>query len=134
METSDRTKIPGWGADLQPEQRPGVPMEQPARVENVVTVLPRQPAVERVLRGASVPEMPPVFGTTVPPRGLSGVMRRAAYRIPDHRPSHWLLLMLADRVDVAEGLVEDLGRTRLLAIGGGVLGLGIVGWFLSRRR
>jgi hypothetical protein len=43
--------------------------------------------------------MPPVFGTAVPPRGLSGAIRLLAYRLPDHYPSHWLLLMLGDRVD-----------------------------------
>jgi hypothetical protein len=43
--------------------------------------------------------MPPVYGTAIPLRGLSGVVRRAAYRRPDHDVSHWLLLLLGDRVD-----------------------------------
>jgi hypothetical protein len=43
--------------------------------------------------------MPPVFGTAVPPRGLSGAIRLLAYRLPDHYPSHWFLLMIGDRVD-----------------------------------
>src|SRR4030081_1190733 len=42
---------------------------------------------------------PPVFGTAVPPRGLSGAIRLLAYQLPDHSPSHWLLLMFGDRVD-----------------------------------
>ncbi|HYO51957.1 hypothetical protein [Archangium sp.] len=43
--------------------------------------------------------MPPVFGTAIPPRGLSGAIRKLAYRYPDHYPRHWLLMMLGDRVD-----------------------------------
>jgi hypothetical protein len=42
---------------------------------------------------------PPVFGTAVPLRGLSGAVRRLAYRIPDHFPSHWVLKMVGDRVE-----------------------------------
>jgi hypothetical protein len=48
------------------------------------------------------PGVAPVFGTAVPPRGLSGWMRRAAYEIPEHETSHWLVLLLADRVDALE--------------------------------
>lgn len=43
--------------------------------------------------------MPPVYGTAVPLHGLSGLIRKAAYRYPDHVPAHWLLLLLGDRVD-----------------------------------
>jgi hypothetical protein len=43
--------------------------------------------------------MPPVFGTAEPPAGLSGLVRRWAYRYPDHCPRHWLLLLLGDRID-----------------------------------
>ena len=43
--------------------------------------------------------MPPVFGTSTPLKGVSGMVRRMAYALPDHAPSHWLLLMLGDRVE-----------------------------------
>jgi hypothetical protein len=43
----------------------------------------------------------PVFSSANPPRGVSGLIRRLAYRSPDYRPQRWLLLVLADRVDVA---------------------------------
>ena len=41
-----------------------------------------------------------------------GLIRRLAYMAPDHKAKHWLLLMLADRVDEAPrlglgGLVGD---------------------------
>jgi hypothetical protein len=129
----DPTKITGWGADRRPENRPGVPMEEPTATRTLA--LPEQAATEPVLKSASVEHMPPVFGTAVPPRGLSGVMRRRAYAIPEHRPSRWLLLLLADRVDVFEGLLEDLGPKRTL-IGLGMLAGGLIGGglMLARRR
>jgi hypothetical protein len=37
-------------------------------------------------------------------------MRRMAYRIPEWRARHWMLLLLADRVDVVEGLLGDVMR------------------------
>jgi hypothetical protein len=52
----------------------------------------------------------PVFGTSVPPRGLSGLLRRQAYAIPDHHPLHWQTLLLADRVDVWEHRLADGAR------------------------
>ena len=45
---------------------------------------------------------PPVFGTAVPPKGPSGLVRRAAYHYPDHYMRHWTMLLFADRVDLWE--------------------------------
>ena len=60
----------------------------------------------------------PVFGTAQPPRGLSGRLRRAAYGIPDHFARHWMLLILADRVDVLESRVRRRpGITLALGVG-----------------
>jgi hypothetical protein len=105
-------------------------MELPAREE-------REPAQQTVgkptVHSVSM-KMTPVYGTTVPPRGVSGAMRTMAYKIPEHKPAHWLMLLMADRVDVMEGWIGDLARPRTLLIGGGVLGLGVLGWMLARRR
>lgn len=46
-------------------------------------------------------QVPPVFGTSVPARGLAGAIRKAAYRYPDHWARHWMMLLFADRVDSA---------------------------------
>jgi hypothetical protein len=46
------------------------------------------------------------FGSAQPPRGLSGIVRRAAYRIREHRASRWALLLAADRLDVLEHRVS----------------------------
>jgi hypothetical protein len=55
----------------------------------------------------------PVFGTSCPPRGLSGVIRRLAYaRYSEGRAAHWLLLLLADRVDVKESILRSFATTR----------------------
>jgi hypothetical protein len=45
-----------------------------------------------------------------PPRGLSGVIRRFAFRFSESSYGHWLPLMLADRVGMVEGVCEDLTR------------------------
>ncbi len=65
--------------------RPGVPMER-----HPATPLP----FGRPLG--------PARSSAVPLRGLSGLIRRAAYRTPEHRARHWLLLTLGDRVDALE--------------------------------
>ncbi|MET8352074.1 MULTISPECIES: BBE domain-containing protein [unclassified Micromonospora] len=39
----------------------------------------------------------PVFGTSCPPKGLSGVIRRySSRRYSEGRAAHWLLLLAAD--------------------------------------
>jgi hypothetical protein len=51
----------------------------------------------------------PVFGTSTPPRGLSGAMRKYAYRrYSEGRAAHWLLLIAADRVDAIESHLASL--------------------------
>ena len=53
--------------------------------------------------------LPPVFGTACPPKGISGVMRKIAYkRYSEARAAHWLILMAADRVDAAESRLRGL--------------------------
>ena len=87
--------------DRDPARRPGVPMmRDPQPWPNTRFPPERQPGRSAVPKhGRPNKPMPPVFGTATPPRGLSGAIRVFAYRLPDHYPSHWLLLMLGDRVD-----------------------------------
>ncbi|MGN6183351.1 MAG: hypothetical protein ACTHQM_06810 [Thermoanaerobaculia bacterium] len=58
------------------------------------------------------PDITPVFGTACPPRGLSGVLRGIAYKFGEGRLAHWMTLMLADRIDVVEGLLDDAIHAR----------------------
>jgi hypothetical protein len=53
---------------------------------------------------------PPVFGTTCPLRGISGFLRRRAFRCSESDLRDWLMLLFADRVDMVEGLASDLAR------------------------
>lgn len=108
-------ELPYWGLDRNPEDRPGVPREAPPHP------LPgahwreptQQPITGRVLTRAGLSRPTPVFSTALPPKGLSGALRRIAYRIPDHRVPHWLLLLFSDRVDVVQSLSSRLlGRMR----------------------
>ncbi|RKH17012.1 hypothetical protein D7X74_13700 [Corallococcus sp. CA047B] len=93
--------------DLDPSQRPGVPMETaPQPLAGARVPIASQHADVPVYKHAGRKQMPPVFGTAQPPRGLSGLLRRAAYAKPDHHPGHWVLLLLADRVDVWEHRVK----------------------------
>ena len=113
---------PGAGIDADPARRPGVPMEQrpaPMGAAHWSTPERQEPRV-RVLRRAELSELTPVFSNAIPPRGLSGILRRVAYRIPDHRFGHWALLLLGDRVDVLEHrLLRALTVVGPLALLGG---------------
>jgi len=77
-----RQRIPGWGADLDPTNRPSVPRERFDRAmsgahwdypEQQPEIWPRERSIEHQ-------RLTPVFGTSSPPRGISGMMRRYAYR------------------------------------------------------
>ena len=105
--TPQRDFPPYRGADASPEDRPGVPKETPPHpLEGAHWTVPEQQPVESPpLLRAGRRRITPVFSTAVPPRGLSGAMRRLAMNIPDHRVSHWALLLVADRVDVVENLL-----------------------------
>jgi hypothetical protein len=93
--------------DRDPSSRPGVPMYK-ARTTEVATNLPieQQPETVPVFIGVEVGRLTPVFGTAVPPRGLSGLIRRKAYNIPEHSARRWMLLMLGDRVDIWESRIR----------------------------
>ncbi|MET8464473.1 hypothetical protein [Micromonospora zamorensis] len=106
-ESSDelRARIPGWGVDLDPKDRPSVPKERfDPTLNGAHWEFPeRQP--EKWPRERSIEHkfLTPVFGTSCPPKGLSGLIRRYSYRTySEGRAAHWLLLLAADRVDAVE--------------------------------
>jgi len=120
-ESSDelRARIPGWGADLNPRDRPSVPKEQfDPNFSGAHWEFPeRQPELEPRERSNEHKFLTPVFGTTLPPRGLSGAIRRYAYKqYSEARAAHWLLLLGADRVDVVESTLRK--RAPWLLAGG----------------
>ena len=111
----DTSKIIGWGVDADPDNDPTYPYRErssddhsgqwrrPARQE---------PDVE-LLQSVEHKQLPAVFGTSTPPKWVSGMMRRAAFRWSESHWAHWMLLMGADRVNMVEGLVEDLARAKI---------------------
>lgn len=108
--------IPGWGVDADKENDPTWPMrdrsfdDAPGRHWQSP---PPQPGSVEVLMSIEHNRRPAVFGTAVPPSGLSGVIRRGAFKFSESRWTHWLMLMAADRVNMVEGVVGDLGRGRV---------------------
>ena len=73
-ESSDelRARIPGWGADLDPQDRPAVPKLQFDESVRDAKMPERQP--EKWPRERSIEHglLPPVFGTACPRRACPG--------------------------------------------------------------
>jgi hypothetical protein len=104
--------IPGWGSDLEPARRPGVPYDKAPQLgaEHLYPPFPRQEPRFTIFKSTEHGKLTPVFGTSCPPGGLSGVLRAIAYRFSEGRLSRWLTLLVADRVNVVEGIASDLAR------------------------
>lgn len=116
-ESSDelRARIPGWGADLDPSDRPSVPREvfDPTASGAHWHRPEQQHGAERREHSIEHSGFPSVFGTAVPLAGLSGVIRRLAYRrYSEAQAAHWLLLLLGDRVDAVESHVRSFATLR----------------------
>lgn len=109
--------------DLDPSNRPGVPMERnPEPLPGVHWTRPeRQPVLPRITKRSDLHQLTPVFGTAQPLKGLSGVLRRLAYRTNENLVRHWLLLLMADRVDVVESRAARFARRGALPATGGLL-------------
>jgi hypothetical protein len=105
-------EVLGWGADLNPADRPAVPKERmPARDIGVHWDAPvPQPLTVKVFHSTERAGVTPLFGTSSPPRGVSGMIRKLGYRWSENDLRRWMTLVLADRVDVIEGIIEDLAR------------------------
>lgn len=111
----DAATVPGWGVDADPQNDPTFPMRDRARDDESRTWVrpPPQESPVEVLQSNEHVRRPAVFGTAAPPRGLSGVLRRNAFAFSESQWAHWLLLMGADRVDMVEGVIEDLARGKV---------------------
>ena len=109
--TQSYQSIKGWGVDADPDDNPNYPIkiyngddhnrlnwERP----------PLQPVNVEILKSVEHPRMPAVFGTPCPPSGLSGMIRRVAFKFDESEYGHWLNLLLADRVNVVEGVLDDV--------------------------
>jgi hypothetical protein len=129
QKTVQSPRRPSWaGVDRDPARRPGVPWEREPQMWPNAQFPPERQQGEPTAPMHNRPnkQLPPVFGTAVPLKGLSGVVRRLAYSLPDHKPTHWMMLMLGDRIDSWETRAE-----RLLPV---ALSLGVLGFFFHRLR
>ncbi|EZP28250.1 hypothetical protein [Microbacterium oleivorans] len=105
-----RGRIPGWGADLDPADRPAFPREQPGIDTGAHWDLPEQQTHgEGRERSIEHQRLTPVFGTAQPLHGMSGAIRRLAYaRYSEGQTPHWMLLILGDRVESSGAHVRSL--------------------------
>ncbi len=93
---------PSPAVDGAREMRPGVPREYDVPADTGAPwddEPPRQAGLEALVGRVRGNPRARVFGTGEPARGASGVLRRLAYQLPEHRPSRWTMLRLADRID-----------------------------------
>jgi hypothetical protein len=120
-----RARIPGWGADLDPKDRPSVPRLQfDPNLSGARWELPEQQP-EKWPRERSIEHsrLTPVFGTSCPPRGVSGAIRKYSYtRFSEGRAAHWLLLMFADRVEATGAHIVALSKLHPDPIASGLRG------------
>ncbi|MDQ4032140.1 MAG: hypothetical protein M3332_07705 [Actinomycetota bacterium] len=110
-----RDRIPGWGVDLDRKNRPSYPRErfEPAETgahwdfpERQEEKWPRERSIEHKF-------LTPVFGTSCPPKGMSGMIRKYAYKkFSEGRAAHWLLLLAGDRVDAVESHLRSFLTVR----------------------
>jgi hypothetical protein len=113
--TIDASQVLGWGIDADPENDPTYPMRDRSGDDkggmNWQRPPLQRPTVE-ILHSNERPNLSAVFGTVSPPSGLSGVLRRRAFTHGEAKWAHWFLLLFADRINVAEGLLDDLVHFR----------------------
>lgn len=108
--------IPGWGMDADPENEPTYPMKNYTGDDHNRINYERseqQPQTVEILMSTERPAITRVFGTSTPPSGLSGTIRRWAFKHSEDRYRHWIPLILADRINVFEGVIEDLAKGHL---------------------
>ena len=108
---SNYSHINGWGIDADPENEPTYPMKKYTGDDHNRLNYQRpelQAVNEEVLHSNERPNLPAVFGTPLPPSGVSGVIRRFAFKFSEGNWTHWLSLILADRVNAIEGIIDDV--------------------------
>lgn len=109
----DFSHIKGWGIDADPKNDPTYPMKHRTDAEQEGYSWERptqQPINIEVLHSIERPNVTAVFGTSMPPSGLSGMIRRMAFKHSENSYLHWLPLLLADRVNVVEGVIDDFAH------------------------
>jgi hypothetical protein len=107
---NDYSHINGWGIDADPLDVPSYPMKRRTENDNKGMIWerpPQQSELVEVLHSNERPGVSAVFGSPNPPTGLSGHIRRFAFKYSESTWTHWLALLVADRVNMMEGLKDD---------------------------
>ena len=105
--------IKGWGVDADPENDPTYPMKHYTGDDHQRLGWERpelQQSEIEILKSNERPYITAVYGTSNPPAALSGVIRRKAFKYSESSYGHWLPLLLADRINVAEGIIDDIRK------------------------
>jgi hypothetical protein len=112
MTPIDPQTVVGWGVDADPRNDPTAPMRDRSRDDGPGmnwTRPPLQTPRVEILRSIEHNRLPAALGTSTPPKGVSGAIRRYAFRFSESQWAHWLLLIFADRVNMVEGWWRTLG-------------------------
>lgn len=113
---ANTSAIIGWGVDADPNNDPTYPIRNQLGDRGLTRQWNRpsvqQPHVE-ILQSIEHLRQPAVVGTSTPPKGLSGVLRRRAFRWSESNWLHWFILLFADRINVVEVLISDLLNGRV---------------------
>jgi hypothetical protein len=75
----DSSQVLGWGVDIDPKNDPTYPMKHRTDGEHAGYAWerpPKQPATVEVLRSIERSDLTSAFGTSTPPSGASGALRR----------------------------------------------------------
>lgn len=114
----DKSHIPGWGVDADKSVRPNHIMWKVAeKGTGAHWSVPEQQPGFKDFHSNERPGPTRVFGTSVAPSGVSGFIRGKAFLYSEGSFAHWFMLMFADRINVFEGIIDDLlhgTRPRLL--------------------
>lgn len=116
VKSVDPATIKGWGIDADPNNNPTYPMKKRTDEEQEGYSWqrpPQQPVDVEVLHSVERPNITAVFGTSVPPSGLSGMIRRFAFKYSESSYGHWVPLMLADRINAVEGIIDDISHAHV---------------------
>jgi hypothetical protein len=105
--------IKGWAIDADVKNDPTYPIKKRNNAEHGGNSWERpvqQNETVEILKSVERPNLSAVYGTSKPPSGLSGIIRRIAYKFSESSYSRWLPLILADRIDMIEGIADDFSK------------------------
>lgn len=107
--TQNRYDVRDWGVDADKSKRPAYPMwKEPEEGTGAHWSTPEQQPHFHDFYSRERPRPTRVFGTSVPPKGLSGQVRKLAFKFSESEWEHWIILLFADRINMVEGIFDDL--------------------------